>query len=114
MLESSTSGSTGSRKKSEPLGLAVALETPKPIPSDAVPPTRPHFLIPVKYYHSLRTKHSNTGAYGVITIHSGRSSDMLSSDIHTCTVTHMGSHIQVNMCKKYKMYINLIQCGNTY
>lgn len=40
--ESSTSGSTGSRKKSEPLGLAVAFETPKVHSQQYVPPTRSH------------------------------------------------------------------------
>ena len=56
--ESSTSGSTGSRKR-EKLDLAWAFETSKPNPSDTLLPTVPHLLILLKKCHSLMTKHSH-------------------------------------------------------
>ena len=43
VAESSMYGSLGIGKR-EPLGLARALETSKPTPSDTLPPTRPHPL----------------------------------------------------------------------
>lgn len=54
----STPRSIGSRKR-ETLGLAWAFETPKSTTHDTL-----HLLIPVKSYHFLITKHSNTWAYG--------------------------------------------------
>ena len=42
---SSTSGSAGSRKRNMPLGLALAPEAPKPIPSDILTLIRPHLLM---------------------------------------------------------------------
>lgn len=44
VAETTISGSAGSRKIKS-LGLAFALETPKPNPSDKLLPTRPHFQI---------------------------------------------------------------------
>lgn len=49
LAENSTPGSSGNRKR-EPLDLAWASETPKPIPSDKLPsirPERPHLLLPI-------------------------------------------------------------------
>lgn len=48
----------------ELLGLVWAFETSKSIPSDILPPMRPHLLILLKYWYSLMTKHWNIWADG--------------------------------------------------
>lgn len=40
------------------------LKPPKPTLRGTLPSPRPHLLIPVKWCHSLMTKHSNIGANG--------------------------------------------------
>lgn len=42
-----------------PTGMAWALETPKPSPSDTSPRIRPHFLILLKYFYQLVPRYLN-------------------------------------------------------
>jgi len=51
-------------RKRDWLGLSWVFQTSKLIPRDTPPSTRLYLLILLKQFHLLRTKHSNTRAYG--------------------------------------------------